>query len=192
MLINSRNIKFMSGVGMLSLLFLTPLSAQNRDGYRDYRPGSTRIEPGTTLSVRTDQMIMSDRRDNRVYYGVVDRDVRGDNGRLGIPRGSRVELIVRTARDNDLIIDVESVLVNGQRYAVSTDATRVDSGGDNSLVGSIVGAINGVDTRGRRIHIPGGTVLNFRIDRPLFMGVADRGVDRDGYHYHDWYRDRYR
>jgi hypothetical protein len=20
------------------------------------------------------------------------------------------------------------------------------------------------------------------------MGVADRGVNRDGYHYHDWYR----
>ena len=27
-----------------------------------------------------------------------------------------------------------------------------------------------------------------RLDRPLDVGVEDRGVDRDGNHYHDWYR----
>jgi len=171
MLIHHRNLAFMSGVGLLSLLFITPSSAQNREGYRDYRE-STRIEPGTTIPVRTNETITSDRRDNRVYTGIVDQDIRGENGRLGIPRGSRVELIVRTARDNDLIIDLESVIVNDKRYAVQTDATRVDSGGDNSLVGSIVGAINGVDTRGRRIRIPRDTLLTFRLDRPLFVGVV--------------------
>jgi len=189
MLIHHRNLAFASGVGLLSLLLITPLSAQNREGYRDYRE-ATRIEPGTTIPVRTNEMITSERRDNRVYTGIVDRDIRGENGRLGIPRGSRVELIVRTARDNDLIIDVESIIVNDKRYAVQTDAARVDSGSDNSLVGSIVGAINGVDARGRQIRIPRDTVLNFRLDRALFMGVADRGVERDGRHYHDWYRDR--
>jgi hypothetical protein len=31
-------------------------------------------------------------------------------------------------------------------------------------------------------------VMGFRLDRPLDMGIADRGVNRDGLHYHDWYR----
>src|SRR5437588_531833 len=74
----------------------------------------TRIAPGTTVVVRTNQYIESDRGDNRIYTGTVDQDVRGDNGRLAIPRGSQVELIVRTAADNDLILDLESVVVNGE------------------------------------------------------------------------------
>jgi hypothetical protein len=32
-------------------------------------------------------------------------------------------------------------------------------------------------------------VLTFRLPRPLEMGVADRGIDRDGRHYHDYYND---
>ena len=145
------------------------------------------------IAVRPVESIDVERKDNRVYYGIVDRDVRGNNGRLAIPRGSRVELIVRVARDNDLILDLESVMVNGQRYALQTDANRVESYRDNSLVGAIIGAVNGGQVRGRAVRIPRDTLLTFRIDRPLLMGVADRGMDRDGYHYHDWYdrnRDR--
>ena len=31
--------------------------------------------------------------------------------------------------------------------------------------------------------------MTFRLERPLMMGVADRGIMRDGRHYHDFYRD---
>ena len=148
----------------------------------------TRIEPGTTISIRTNTPIDVQRSDNRVYYGVVDQEVRGDNGRLGIPRGSRVELIVRVMRDNDLILDLESVDLNGQRYAIQAQKTRVDSGQDNSLIGSLAGAITGGAAYGRAVRIPRDSVLNFRIQTPLIVGVADRGVNRDGNHYHDWYR----
>ena len=95
--------------------------------------------------------------------------------------------MVRVARDNDLILDLESVVVNGQRYAIRTDANRIESQRDNSLVGAIVGAINGGEARGRAVRIPRGSVVSFRLERPLEMGIADRGVTRDGYHYHDWY-----
>jgi len=155
--------------------------AQNRDPV-------TRIEPGTNITVRPTTAIDVERFDNRVYYGTVDQEVRGDNGRVGIPRGSRVELIVRVARDNDLILDLESVTVQGRRYAIQTQNNRVESQHDNSLVGSIVGAINGGQYEGRAVRIPAGTLLNFRVQSPLFVDVVDRGVDRDGYHYHDWYR----
>jgi len=164
--------------------------SQDRDGDREHYGGDrfTRIEPGTNISIRTNDAIDVERFDNRVYSGVVDQDVRGDNGRLAIPRGSRVELIVRVMRDNDLILDLESVNVNGQRYALQTDRNRVESRRDNSLIGSIAGAINGGAVQGRAVRIPRGSVLNFRIQTPLVVGVADRGVDRDGYHYHDWYK----
>jgi hypothetical protein len=132
-----------------------------------------------------------ERKDNRVYYGIVDQDVRGDNNRIAIPRGSRAELIVRVARDNDLILDLESVMVNGQRYAIKTDPTRVESAKDYGIVGAIVGAVNGGQAVGRAVRIPRDSVINFRLERPLEMGIQDRGVDRNGYHYHDWYdRDR--
>lgn len=177
---------------LLALCFLPLASAQDRDRSRDREPDRdriTRLEPGTVIPVRTNEAIDVERNDNQVYTGIVDQDVRGNDGRVAIPRGSRAELIVRVSRDNDLILDLESVVVNGQRYAIKTDSNRVESQHDNSLVGSIVGAINGGQARGRAVRIPRDSVVTFRLDRPLDMGVADRGVTRDGRHYHDYYRD---
>ncbi len=174
-----------------SLCLLPVISAQDRYEDRDRaRTDVTRVEPGTVIPVRTNELIDADRQDYRTYTGIVDRDVRGDNGRLAIPRGSTVELMVRVARDNDLILDLESVVVNGQRYGIRTDATRIESQRDNSLVGAIVGAINGGEYRGRSVRIPRDSVVTFRIQRPLDVGVEDRGIMRDGRHYHEWYRDR--
>ncbi len=178
---------------ILGLCMATVGFAQDRD--RDYRDRDrfdhmTRLEPGTTIPVRTNEWINVERTDNRVFRGTVDQDIRGENGRLAIPRGSQAELIVRVAPDNDLVLDLDSVMVNGQRYAVRSDPNRVQSEKDRSLVGSIVGAINGGQARGRVVKIPRDSVVTFRLDRPLEMGVADRGSDRDGYHYHDYDHDR--
>jgi len=165
--------------------------AQERYGNRDRieREHLTRIEPGTNISVRTNQFINSNRVDNRVYYGTITQDIRGGNGRLAIPAGSQVELIVRTARDNDLILDLESVTIAGLRYGLETGRERVDAGRpDNSLVGQIVGAISGDQVNGRMVKIRRGTVLNFRLERPLVVGVADRGDSRRDGHYHDYQR----
>ena len=175
------------------ILSLSPLAAgQDRDRDRERerdRNAITRLESGTVVAVRTNESIDVNRRDNRVYPGIVDQDVRGTNGALAIPRGSPVELIVRVAPDNDLILDIESVTVNGQRYGIRTDPNRIESQRDNSIVGAIVGAINGAQPRGRAVRVPRGTVVTFRLDRPMEMGIADRGVDREGHHYHDYYGD---
>lgn len=188
-----QSMRFLGVTFLAALCMLPAASAQqnpdrDRDSDRDRDRGGdrfTRIEAGTVLAVRTNQSIESDRRDYQVYTGIVDEDVRGDNGRVAIPRGSTVELIVRTAQDKDLVIDLESVIVNGQRYAIKTDPNRQESDRDNSLVGAVVGALQGGETRGRAIRIPRDSVLNFRVGRPLYVGVADRGRDRDGRHYHD-------
>jgi hypothetical protein len=96
-------------------------------------------------------------RDGRIYSAVVDRDVlESSTGRVVIPAGSAVELEARDVRDGDLILDLDSVTVNGRRYGVRAAAERietsragVDSGkaaqyiGGGALLGTIIGAVAG-------------------------------------------------
>jgi len=195
--ISHRNVWVRGGLFVALTLCLSPIAfAQDRDRDRDRDRNRdtdtfTTLVRGTVIPVRTNEAIDVERSDNRVYTGVVDRDVRGDDGRLAIPRGSDVELIVRATSNNDLIIDLESVVSNGQRYAVKTDAKRIESQRDDSLVGNIVGAISGGQGRGPAVRIPRDSRVTFRVQRSLNMGVPDRGSMRDGRHYHDYYeRDR--
>jgi hypothetical protein len=182
-IMNNNVIPMMLALGLVSIG-----AAQDRD----HHDRVTRIERGTIIAVRNNQAIDSDHRDNRIYYGTVDQDVRGENGRVAIPRGSQVELIVRVARDNDLVLDLESVTVRGERYAIETSENRVESRSEESpLVGAIIGAITGGQASGRYVRIRRGTILNYRLERPLIVGVPDRGESRDGRHYHDdYYRPR--
>jgi hypothetical protein len=176
------------GFTVVLALGVSALVASAQGNYWDrQRNLFTRLERGMTIPVRTNDPIEAGRIDYRVYTATIARDVRGDDNHLAIPRGSSAELIVRQQRDGDLVLDLESVVVNGQRYALQADPKRIDAQ-DNSLVGSILDAIPGVEIRGRSVRIPRGTTMGFRLDRSLEMGVADRGVNRDGYHYHDWYR----
>jgi hypothetical protein len=122
-------------------------------------PLALAIEPGTTLVFRINEPIQVEAQDDQVYRGIVDQDVR-ENGRLSIPRGSSVELKVRVAPDNDLILDLDSVMVNGVPYA-------------HRLVGEIVGAGTDAQVRGRAISVPRGAVLAFHIEGPR---VIDPGV----------------
>jgi hypothetical protein len=177
---------------VLALGFMPALVGQDHDRDQDRywdrdRGVYTMLQPGTVVPVRTQEQIDVQRTDNRVFNGIINQDVRGDNGHVAIPRGAHAELIVRVARDNDLILDLESVVVNGQRYGIRTEANRVESRPDNSIVGNILGAINGGEVRGRAVRIPDGSVVTFRLQQPLQMGVADRGIDRGGNHYHDYY-----
>lgn len=119
----------------------------------------TTIEPGTFIQVRTNQRIESNRTDNRVFPGVVEQDVWDDYSRLAvpaIPRGSRVDLIVRTSRDNDLVLDLASIYAHGQRYEIDAAPERVEAtggrvrgddvaplAGGGAIVGTIIGALTG-------------------------------------------------
>jgi hypothetical protein len=186
MLTRSHNLKVAAGLAVFALT-IAPVLAQDQDRDRDWdaQQGKyTRISPGTVVPIRMNQTIDVDRSDNRVYYGTVDQEVRGENGRIAIPRGAKAELIVRVAPDNDLILDLESIVVNGDRYAIRSEPNRIESQRDNSLVGAIVGAIDGGQARGRTVRVQRDSVVTFRMDRPLEIGVTDRGTDRNGVHYH--------
>ena len=134
----------------LSLGLLVSASAQNYPNsqnrpYQDNRNGGQfdSIPAGTQIRVRTNQTIdIRDRADGRVYTGVVDQDVAGQNGTIMIPRGSNAELIVNNASNNDLTVDLESVSVNGRRYMVSAEAydkSRSNGLGKNKRTGEYVG-----------------------------------------------------
>ena len=113
------------------------------------------IGTGTKIVVRTSEMIVVKKGEGRIF---VDMAVRDANGRVAIPRGSHVDLIVRELSNNDLVLDLESLTVNGRRYAVATDSIATGSeqkdgigknqrtaeyGGGGALLGTIIGAIAG-------------------------------------------------
>ena len=119
------------------------------------------IPAGTTVQVRTTEPIDSPTMDGRIYKGIIENDVRDTQGRLAIPRGATAELVVRRDADNDLVLDLDSVMVNGRRYGVDATRNRVGGGvdirnsgiganketarnvGGGALLGAILGAVIG-------------------------------------------------
>lgn len=120
------------------------------------------IDIDTTLKVRTTEAIDVKNADGLIYTGTIEEDVLDRNGEVAIPEGATVELMARKSGD-ELTLDLESVTVNGQRYAVVADtaavgtAGRVESGartiganrdtatyvGGGALLGTIIGAVTG-------------------------------------------------
>ena len=127
--------------------------ANNAD--RVNSPGT--IPSGTEIPVRTDQAIkVQDRSNGNTYSTTVSQDVVGSDGTLLIPRDSRAELVVRNVSDNDLMVDLESVTVNGRRYVVNAESYDRSRGtglgknkrtgeyvGGGAVLGTIIGAIAG-------------------------------------------------
>jgi hypothetical protein len=154
---------------VVSFLAAQTISAQNpydpwqtrygRDGRYDAYSRPARLDAGTFVTVRTERPLETDRADSRTFPAVVDRDVWDEFGRLAvpaIPRGSPAQLRVRTAPDGDLILDLDSVVVDGKRYVVGAQADRIESRprgtsgdraaeyvGGGAILGTIIGAIAG-------------------------------------------------
>ena len=144
-----------AGMAVFGTVGLSHISAQSRN----WQPLQV-IEAGTRVSVRTTHAIDERNLSKRVFTGIVDQDVRDSKGRLAIPRGAAVELIVRSGGDRDLYLDLESINMDGHWYGVDAstraieDRRRVDSTiganqetaehvGGGAIIGSIIGAIVG-------------------------------------------------
>ncbi len=168
------------------------------------------LPAGVQISVRTDSEINAyTATEGRTYSGNITQDVVGPSGDILIPRGSDADLVVRqvneggTLTSGNLILDLDSVRVNGRRYLVSTEdmnqrgnnqgigANRrtgelvgggavlgtllgaLAGGGKGAAIGAIAGAAAGggvqVLTKGKEIRVPAETVLNFRLDQPLYL-----------------------
>jgi len=119
-----------------------------------------RVPTGTEVTVRTNESIDGNSpSDFRVYTATVDRDVTSRDGRILIPRGSQTELILRDADSNNVVLDLESITVNGERLSVVSTPERVPAEGakegvgtnkrtgkyvgGGAVIGAIIGAVAG-------------------------------------------------
>ena len=121
---------------------------------------SDRVPAGTEITVRTNESI--DGRspsDFRVYTATIDKGVTNRDGQVLIPRGSQAELILRDANSDNVVLDLESITVNGERLSVvSTPETVSAEGGKEgvgankrtgkylgggAVIGAIIGAVAG-------------------------------------------------
>ena len=68
----------------------------------------------------------------------------------------------------------------------------IAGGGKGAAIGAGIGAAGGavgqMSTRGRELKIPAESVITFRLDQALVMGIADNGTQDDGFHYHSFPR----
>jgi len=127
------------------------------------------VEPGATIRVRTNDAIDAGDGNRRVFSGTLEQDLLNRNGRVAVARGSEVRMTAREVSRNEMAVDLNSLIVNGERYNVSSGA-------------QIVG-------RGRRAYIPANSVLTFRLDEPLRIGMAEpNGRYKPGYNDDDDYQ----
>ncbi len=164
---------------MIAALSFAPMLAAQEYGHEHM----TQIEPGTLVGVQLNQTIHANGATNEVYTGTVVQDVIGGNGRLAIPRGSQVNLRVRSTREGNLVLNVDSVSLHGREYALPTSSQNMEgqSGNNNNVVGSIVGGVTGQQPQGPEVRVQRGTVLNFRINEPVQMPSSHEnqgGYDR--------------
>ena len=117
------------------------------------------IPAGTIVQVRTNQTIDSrSAAPGQVFTGLVAHNVTDRTGRVVIVEGSPAELVVRNVSKHKLLLDLQAIVIGGQRYHVLSDTATVEgtkkSGlgankrtakfvGGGALGGSVIGAIAG-------------------------------------------------
>lgn len=188
----------MAGVTLWALSLAGPASAREMYSVQ----GIGRIDAGTDVTVRTNERIRANDSDGRVFNGTVAEDVRDSRGDIVIPGGSPVELMVRQLANNDFAVDLDSVMIDGERYGldaagsnvVGTNKTTGEDVAGGAVRGAIIGSVAAggkavagaaqVLTRGREVNVPAESLLTFRLEEPLRAGVADSGYLRNGLHYH--------
>jgi len=118
---------------------------------------------GTELVVRTVETIDSrNAAADQTFSAIVDEDVTNASGRVIIPERSSAQLMIRqmwsggATGSPELVLDIQSITVDGRRYVVSTRDLKLESGtgigmnkrtaetvGGGAALGAIIGAIAG-------------------------------------------------
>src|SRR5688500_10831352 len=113
----------------------------------------TIIDAETMLKVRTNEAIDVKAADGLIFTGTIEEDVLDRNGDVAIPQGSTVELLARKD-DDGLTLDLDSVTVGGERYAVLADPNTVGTSGRLEAGASTIGA-----NRDTATYVGGGALL---------------------------------
>jgi len=122
------------------------------------------LPAGTTISVRNEDTINSDTAvEGQTYAAEVTDDVLDAAGDVVVPHGSNGQIVIRSASKggrfrgtSDLVLDLQSISVEGQQYNVSTTDVKergrqgfgankrtAEFTGGGAAIGAIIGAIAG-------------------------------------------------
>lgn len=122
------------------------------------------VPDGTKVAVRTEDTIDSGKAaEGQTYAAEVADNVLDAEGNVVIPRGSNAQIVIRSASKggkirgaSDLVLDLQSISVEGQEYLVSTvdleqkgrqgvgkNKRTAEMTGGGAALGAIIGAIAG-------------------------------------------------
>jgi hypothetical protein len=122
------------------------------------------LPDGTKVAVRTEDTIDSAKAaEGQTYAAEVADSVLDENGDVVIPHGSNAQIVIRSASKggrfhgaSDLVLDLQSISVEGQEYLVSTvdlqqkgrqgvgaNKRTAEMTGGGAALGAIIGAIAG-------------------------------------------------
>ncbi len=117
------------------------------------------LPANTQIVVRTADAIHTGGDSNgKTYAASINQDVTDANGNVVIPQGTPATLVVRDAGNHQIVLDLQTVNVNGQRYALNTqDVTQTGNAnrglganrrtgeyvGGGAVLGTLLGAIAG-------------------------------------------------
>ena len=161
-------MKHFMALNLSALLLTAAMAVGQNTGYGERDRGrcdrdQMTVPSGTQISVRTDEAIDSQNAsEGQTYPATVLQDVTGGAGEVLIPRDSRAQLIIREATGGSttgspqLVLDLNSISVNGRSYRVSTeDITQTSKAGigknrrtaemvgGGAVLGTLLGAIAG-------------------------------------------------
>jgi hypothetical protein len=146
------------------------------------------LEPGNRIFVRTTEDVEASGSASDVFSAVADRDILDANGQVLIPRGSGIQLVVRKTTDNDLVLDIDSIIVNGLPYLVESmpnvlkgegqPAAAVNNAG--AVIGKLLGPLDPqMSVRGKRVRVPAESLLVFELISPLrALSETSLGTER--------------
>ena len=111
-------------------------SATRGEPYR-YENAYAVLPAGSEIVVRTEDSINSQTAvPGQTYRATIDHAVFDERGQVAITRGSQADMVIRsvnpggTVTGGEMVLDLQSVWVNGQTYLVSaTDVERRSTGG---------------------------------------------------------------
>jgi hypothetical protein len=161
---SNRRISTLAAVAFLYVSWLAFAQNGGQGTYQDQGDrGSVTVPAGTEISVRTNEAIDSQNASEGQHYSAtVLQDIRGGAGETLIPKDSNADLVIRrvnrggTVQSGNVVLDLDSITVNGRRYRVSTeDLKQSGSGGigknrrtaemvgGGAALGTLLGAIAG-------------------------------------------------
>ena len=139
--------RLISTLAVAAFLYVGSLAfAQNgsQGTYQDQGDrGSVTVPAGTEISVRTNEAIDSQNASEGQHYSAtVLQDIRGGAGETLISKDSNADLVIRrvnsggTVQSGNVVLDLDSITVNGRRYRVSTEDLKQSGSGESARIGA--------------------------------------------------------